>query len=214
MSSQVRRDIPAPPRPKLSELREQFGTIADELDDITDRLDLIEAAAPAPAPASAAQPLDLPAYLRARDWSREAAQIGDYTVGIALFTLQQVSVTGVRLWWPHSSSATIRATLYSQPEGGTPTLLRETTQTVEQDSLTTLTFSTPQTIAAGSHILVACWSNDGKHANIQNASNWLPPRPYFVGAWASTDAVRYAAGNDAPINTGTSTQHATCWPTS
>lgn len=42
MSSQVRRDIPAPPRPKLSELREQFGTIADELDAITDRLDALE----------------------------------------------------------------------------------------------------------------------------------------------------------------------------
>lgn len=45
MPSQVRRDIPAPPRPKLSELREQFGTIADELDAATTRLDALEEAA-------------------------------------------------------------------------------------------------------------------------------------------------------------------------
>lgn len=214
MSSQVRRDIPAPPRPKLSELREQFGTIADELDAITERLHTIETATPAPSPSPAPSALDIPAYLRASDTYREAAQNGDYTVGIALTAAADVTISGVRLWWPHNSGATIRATLYSAATDSAATLLRETTATVNADSLTNLSFTAPAAISAGSRVLVACWADNSKHANIQNASNWMPPKPAFIGAWASSENVRYAAGNAAPVNPGTSTQHATCWPLS
>lgn len=214
MSSQVRRDIPAPPRPKLSELREQFGTIADELDAITQRLHDLESATPAPSPNPAPSSLDIPAYLRMVDGASEAAQPGDYTVGIALVALQPVTVKGVRLWWPHNGSATIRATLYSAPTDSAATLLRETTATVSADSLTDLSFTATAAITAGSRIIIGCWASNSKHANIQNASNWMPPKPAFIGAWASSENVRYAAGNAAPVNPGTSTQHATCWPLS
>lgn len=214
MPSQVRRDIPAPPRPKLSELREQFGTIADELDAVTDRLAALEATTPTTGGGGASTMFDVPHYLRMVDGASEAAQPGDYTVGIALVALQPVTVKGVRLYWPHQSVATIRATLYYAPEGAPPELLREATEEVGETSTTSIIFATTANITAGQRVIVACWSNDDKHANMQNVSQLLPPRPVFIGPWLSKDPVKWAAGDNPPTNTGTTYQHATCWPLS
>lgn len=120
---------------------------------------------------------------------------GDYTSGNGFYVTRDATCTGMRFYWPGSSSITLRCSLYGAPSGA----LAYVDQVVSAAGIYAVTWGTPQALVPGTQYFISTYHNSTE-LRIFATVPYFPVTPY-VGArslvWTVLGA--YASGDAKPV---------------
>ena len=120
---------------------------------------------------------------------------GDYTSGNGFYVTRDATCTGMRFYWPGSSSITLRCSLYGSPSGA----LAYVDQTVSAAGIYTVTWGRPQALVTGTQYFIST-DHSSNELRIVGTVPYFPVTPY-VGArslvWTMLGA--YASGDAKPV---------------
>ena len=127
---------------------------------------------------------------------------GNYSVGVAFVVMRTISMSGVRFYWPGTTSYTVRCSIWN----GTGTRLTYADVAVSGAGIYTATFSSAQSLAviSGTTNVYKCsiWETSGtKFAKWTSFPGKAPNYPFYGSpALLWTNFCRWAAGDAHPTS--------------